>query len=233
MPHIEHYKIGKVEVPSTTDITSLYPKPWLLPWVKREALKWAELHQHQDVGLVDFVKACLHRHNIIRETSAQFGNKVHEFFDNFMRGMPIEELALDEEMAPFLESLVKWKNEGGYEPVAIEPHYESRAHMYHGSPDLIVKKDGELWVVDYKVRKEVGHDVWMQLASYAMLWNENNNHEPITKGMVLLFNPQTGELRKILMQENLTLFVDPFLHLREVYDFYNRKGKWSWLRKRS
>ena len=86
-----------------------------------------------------------------------------------------------------------WCTQFSFEPIAVEPNLVSEKWQYGGTPDVIGKVLGELCVIDWKTGKTY-EDLFLQLAAYKVLWEENNPTMPIIGGFHVLRMPKNEDV---------------------------------------
>jgi len=86
-----------------------------------------------------------------------------------------------------------WCKQFSFEPIAVEPNLVSEEWQYGGTPDVIGKVLGELCVIDWKTGKTY-EDLFLQLAAYKVLWEENNPTMPIIGGFHVLRMPKNEDV---------------------------------------
>ena len=115
-----------------------------------------------------------------------------------------------------------------YKPelIATEYHLFSDVHEYAGTADLVIKLFDKVWLVDIKTSNSIHTSYDLQLASYAMAWNETHN-EPIEATAILWLKSSARsagkkdkiqgkgwELREISdIEKNFSMF-------KSIYDIY-------------
>ena len=166
--------------PSVTSILNYFPKNHFFhSWLK-------------DVG---------HNSDIIAAKAAGEGTQVHTAIDSFLNG---NEITWIDEFGNAKYSLDVWKmilkfaefwNTHKPELVATEYHLFSDEHEYAGTGDLIMRINGELWLLDIKTSNSLHTSYNLQLAAYAQAWNETHN-EKITRTGILWLKASTRKEAK-------------------------------------
>lgn len=167
--------------PSVTTVLSYFPKDkFFETWMK-------------DVG---------HNADLVMRRAGEEGTQVHEAIESYLKG---EEVTWLNEWGNTKYNLLVWKMIlkfvdfwETYQPELVE----SEVHLFSdelkvaGTADLIVRINGELWLLDIKTSNSL-HDTYdLQLACYAQSWNECFA-EPIQRmGIIWLKAMTRGESRK-------------------------------------
>jgi hypothetical protein len=144
----------------------------------------------------DWLKDVGHNAEIIVNKAAAEGTQVHNAIEDFLNGNEIKWL---DEYGTIKYSLDVWKmilkfadfwNKHKPELIATEYHLFSDKHKYAGTADLVVKIKNKLWLLDIKTSNSLHTSYDLQLASYAMAWNENHT-EPIEETGILWLKAST------------------------------------------
>jgi len=109
--------------------------------------------------------------------------------------------AMDKEVVECAKALQKWLTTASLEVIEAEFDVKSVKNRFHGRADLIARdtKTKELYIVDFKVKpKELNFDVAMQLAAYALAYNEMRGVDPSSPdfcrlGLVVQVKYENGE----------------------------------------
>jgi hypothetical protein len=114
--------------------------------------------------------------------------------------------------------------------VAIEPHLICNAHKFAGTADMIVRQSYSpgLWVGDWKTSFHKSDSHPLQLAAYAMAWNENNPDRAIDQGFIARVDKKSDECRvKIDEYLGLKKYFPVILALRQMWDYTEHEGIWK------
>jgi hypothetical protein len=197
--------------PSVSSILNYFPKnQFFHSWLK-------------DVG---------HNSDIIASKAAGEGTQVHNAIESFLAG---NEITWIDEYGNVKYNLDVWRmilkfadfwNTYKPELIATEYHLFSDVHEYAGTADLVIKLFDKVWLVDIKTSNSIHTSYDLQLASYAMAWNETHN-EPIEATAILWLKSSARsagkkdkiqgkgwELREISnIEKNFSMF-------KSIYDIY-------------
>src|SRR5690606_19804153 len=105
-----------------------------------------------------------------RDDAGVRGNVLHDYAEALLKG---EEIEVDEEHIPVMESALNFMDDWHIEPLLIEAPCASRVHKYAGTLDLIAKfrhpETGEAGtaIFDWKSGKALYPEYAWQLAAYA------------------------------------------------------------------
>jgi hypothetical protein len=132
-----------------------------------------------------------------RDSAADAGTLAHAMVEAHIRGQKIDTSAYPQEI--FDKALVafnaflEWAGGSKLKPQETELALISEAHRYGGCLDSMLV-NGKLSLGDWKTSNDVYDDHWVQLAGYAILWEENFPGRPIEGGYhICQFNKIGGE----------------------------------------
>ena len=211
MPHVD-YEVNGVKYPSATELTSLLPQPWLMAWYK------ASVKKHGWRGW---------QKNLAQsKRGATIGTEIHSLIESFIRKEPyIPSGKYESQM--FADALYDAVNPLVEEYVAIEPHLVSEKLKLHGTADMIVRMEltPGLWVGDWKSAAGKSETHPIQLAVYAMLWNETHPDQQIDQGFIARIDKKSKRLGvHIDRYAPLSQYFPVVLALREIYRYMNEVG---------
>jgi len=143
-----------------------------------------------------FLKDVGYNADIIAAKAAFEGSQVHNAIEKLIKGEQIEwidpqgnALYTLEVWKMILKFVDFWKT---YHPtlIAVEYHLFSDEHEYAGTADLICKINNKLWLIDIKTSNSLHTSHELQLAAYAMAWNETHS-EPIEQTGIMWLKAAT------------------------------------------
>lgn len=161
-------KIGPL--PSVTDALRVIDKPAIGTWAKTETAKcalrnWDMLSEMRVAGGDDAAVAWLSRiPDYQRDVAARLGSSVHRLFEMAMRG---GEITPTEEERPFVEAARNFIADYNPKIESMEKGIINVTRGFGGTYDLLLKLDGERWLVDLKTSKGTYGETALQLAAYA------------------------------------------------------------------
>lgn len=172
------YRREEKYYPSVTSILNYFPKnQFFHSWLK-------------DVG---------HNSDIIAAKAAAEGTQVHNAVESFLNG---EEIQWLDEFGNAKYSMEVWKmilkfaefwNTHKPKLVTAEYHLFSDIHEYAGTADLVVRWKDELWLLDVKTSNSLHTSYDLQLAAYAIAWNETHDEKITQTGIIWLKASTRGE----------------------------------------
>jgi hypothetical protein len=116
----------------------------------------------------------------IYDTATVPGTIAHYLIECHLKEQdPIMDLAWsDEDIAKgrvAFENFITWTKQFKFKPVkdGVEPNLISEKHQYGGTPDVIAEVMGKLTLTDWKTSKDLYANIFLQLAAYQQLVEEN------------------------------------------------------------
>jgi hypothetical protein len=171
------YKKGDNHYPSVTTILQCYPKgKYFENWLK-------------DVGWTA---------DIIAKKSADEGTQVHTAIEKYLEG---EKIIWIDDKGISLYSLDVWKMVlkfhefwTNYKPELLgsEIHLISDKYKIAGTTDLVVRINGEIWLLDLKTSKQIHTTHDLQISAYAKCWNETFEEKIQRVGIIWLKSSKHG-----------------------------------------
>jgi hypothetical protein len=205
--------------PSVSSILNYFPKnKFFHEWLK-------------DVG---------HNSDVIAAKASSEGTQVHNAVEEFLNGTEINWI---DEQGNAKYSLEVWKmilkfaefwNTYKPELIATEYHLFSDNHKYAGTADLIVKINNQTWLLDIKTSNSLHTAYNLQLAAYAVAWNETHNNLIERTGILWLKAATRGEGKGDSIQgkgwqlkavDGIASNMEMFLKIRDIYNLENPESK--------
>jgi len=179
MPHpIGGYKINGVKVPGVTTILGRFKDSGGLLYWAFEQGKAAE--RGEIAKLYDR-----------RDEAAESGTLAHMFVEAHNNGTELPDTSdYPEEVVrqarQGYENYLHWEESNLLQITHQEIELVSTAHKFGGCIDAIgIDPRGKKCLIDWKTSNSIYQDYLVQLAAYALLWNENYPDDPITGGFHL------------------------------------------------
>jgi hypothetical protein len=166
-----YYFNGKGPYPSVTTVIGVMDKPAVVIWKAREtarAILTAPDTYLTDAPLDERINRAVKEADKARDTAAKLGSSIHLLADMASRATEKATGAFDvgEEAQPYLAAFRGFL--GRYSASSIVSSEKSvlSENGYAGTYDLIMRIDGELWLVDIKTSKGYYPEYGLQLAAY-------------------------------------------------------------------
>lgn len=155
-----------------------------------------------------------------REKAADAGTAAHAMVEADIKGEPFDASPYaDEILEPArmaFGAYKEWTDQTKLKPVATEVPLVSEAYQFGGCLDAMLV-NGKLSLGDWKTSNAVYADYLIQLAAYAILWEENHPFEPIEGGFHLLRFSKGGDFSHHFYPK-LDEAKRAFVLMRELYD---------------
>lgn len=115
------------------------------------------------------------------ERAAKQGTNVHEAIEALLKGEKIEwkDYTLDE--WKMILRFEEFYNSSNMLIIAAEVNIVSTTIGVGGTIDIVCKINGERWLIDTKTSGDIYDNHFVQLATYAMMWNEKYPDERIDR----------------------------------------------------
>ena len=161
---------GEIVPGSTTIIDSQlgWNKRILIAWARREALAGKDPDK-------------------ILEQAGDIGGAVHKMIEAHIKGI-LEDIATEPDLTDYSQAnidkaetafiaFLDWEQRNNLIYVASEKQVVSEAYRYGGTIDILGRQDGKLWLIDPKSSKGIYAEFIVQVASYKMAYQEQENEK--------------------------------------------------------
>jgi hypothetical protein len=158
---------------------------------------------YKGYGFNEWLKQVGYNADEIMRKAGEQGTNVHNMIEAYLQGFKIS--WIDENNKPrytlnewqmfckFIEFFEKYKPELMVQEFTLV----SDKLRFGGTVDFIGKINGEIWLLDWKTSNYLHKTYELQLAAYAMAWNELNPENKIQRTGILWLNSATrGEDKK-------------------------------------
>lgn len=163
------YRLDGKHVPSVTTILGVVNKPGLPKWSARTVAEHVADHPEavdalRPLGRDAVVNALKEVPWKRRDDAAHRGTTLHDIAERLVLG---EEVDVDEDLVPVVESTLAFLDAWDVRPVAVERIVANREHWYAGKFDLVADTKGGRAILDYKSGKAIYAGAAFQLSAYA------------------------------------------------------------------
>jgi hypothetical protein len=197
MPHLNNYIGSDGSVwPSATELTALLPSSWIMAWYKSAVKK------HGWRGW----QKCLAQ----TKRGGAIGTEVHSLIQSFINVHEPFKASGKYNSEQFADVLFDKVNPMVEAYIAIEPHLKSETLKIHGTADAIVRLEYTpgLVVLDWKTSAQKSETHPIQLAIYALCWNEEHPDQLIDQGFIARVDKKS---------KKLTVHIDEYRPLSQYY----------------
>lgn len=218
-PVKHRYKINGEYANGVTTALSVIAKPQLIWWAAGEAANHfkANLVPGQALDELQIQSLCEEArkaHNKKRDKAADAGTYVHNWIEDFVNGenpaMPI-----NADLKRVINDFLEWWEKSDIEVISSEQVFCSPTRMLAGTADLVCKVDGKLTIMDWKTGSGIYPEMFMQMAAYALMWEEEHPDQPIERLHVV--NASLKNMFQDQYREDIQLFKDAYLEALALY----------------
>lgn len=218
-PVKHRYKINGEYANGVTTALSVIAKPQLIWWAAGEAANHfkANLVPGQALDELQIQSLCEEArkaHNKKRDKAADAGTYVHNWIEDFVNGenpaMPI-----NADLKRVINDFLEWWEKLDIEVISSEQVFCSPTRMLAGTADLVCKVDGKLTIMDWKTGSGIYPEMFMQMAAYALMWEEEHPDQPIERLHVV--NASLKNMFQDQYREDIQLFKDAYLEALALY----------------
>lgn len=218
-PVKHRYKINGEYANGVTTVLSVIAKPQLIWWAAGEAANHfkANLVPGQALDELQIQSLCEEArkaHNKKRDKAADAGTYVHNWIEDFVNGenpaMPI-----NADLKRVINDFLEWWEKSDIEVISSEQVFCSPTRMLAGTADLVCKVDGKLTIMDWKTGSGIYPEMFMQMAAYALMWEEEHPDQPIERLHVV--NASLKNMFQDQYREDIQLFKDAYLEALALY----------------
>jgi len=238
LEHSYQDKDSGIFYPSCTQVTGLFPKPYLIKWSTKQNYlymkeNWDVNQQYTEYGKEQLLKKARFRYQEKSKESTDFGKLVHGWLENHIKGHPDLPLPKGGERAITL--FLDWEEKNIEEWLATEMMVGSSEYRSAGTLDAVaVLKGGITSLIDHKTSNEISPEYNIQTAFYwAGLKEMGFSTDSRTiirypKGLIRNFyDKSTGRYKEEEdVLEVKTVMSDVMDDLRV---FKNLREEWDWL----
>lgn len=206
--HSTYFNKDGIEVASATSILKILNKPSLSKWANYLGFK------RQNVD------------DVLRESSEK-GTLVHEvlncyIFEKMFIYIPKNEY--EKQMVKIiLDNFITWYKTADFKPIFGEKHMV--CDKFGGTVDMYCELDGKKTILDFKTSKSFYSSMFLQLAGYTYMMEENGYE--VDQVCIMLINENCCKT-KIISREMLDEYINIFLLLVELfYKIYDINLEWK------
>ena len=205
----KQFEKGEI-VPGVTTIINGqlgWNKNILIAWARREALAGNDPDK-------------------IRDEAADSGTCTHYHVECHIKGIEPDlkdftQEQIDKGETGFL-AFLEWEKDNKLEYEKLEFGVVSETYRYGGTVDIIARKNGSLWMLDLKTSKAIYPGHIIQLAAYAMAYEEQECVR-LNEQHILQLSKKDGSFQHHkISDQQITDGWEVFKRCRELYDFQKK-----------
>lgn len=235
-----HYKHPgeRKHIISVTAVTGMLDKSrFLIPWATglardhlRSYFEKSATGKFTIEQLIPVVDEACEKHASVKAAAAGIGDKVHEYAEAFglaeLEGKESPEIPKDAlpEVVNGINAFLGWVLENEVVFEKTEKIVYSKRHDFAGTFDLVAQVNGRRMLIDYKTSKRVYDEYAIQLAGYAIAYEEETGDKPDLSA-ILHFDKETGKVAlHEYAPESIELNKKLFLHMLEAKKIIKEAG---------
>lgn len=175
-----HSLNGKPLTGVTSLIDKTLSKPALIPWAVKTTIEWIQNNcplQSSIDGTSAYIVTKLDLENAKKEHSKRktdagdWGTRVHSSCEQWcITG----ELPVDEDILPSVMNFVNFIQDNGFVVKGVERNVWSKEWWIGGIFDLVLEKDGKVYIADIKTSSGIYDSHFIQMGAYYKCILENN-----------------------------------------------------------
>lgn len=218
-PVKHRYKINGEYSNGVTTALSIIAKPQLIWWAAGEAANHVKENlvpgeSLDELQIQELCEGARKAHNRKKDKAADAGTYVHNWIEDFVNGknpaMPI-----NENLQRVITDFKQWWDKTDIEVISPEQVFCSPTLMLAGTADLVCRVDGKLTIMDWKTGSGIYPEMFMQMAAYALMWEEEHPDQPIERLHVV--NCSVKNMFQDQYREDVGLFKEAYLEALALY----------------
>lgn len=246
------YKLDGQSCPSvTTMLKAGYPTSMgIINWFKRQTsialydtlstLRFGEAWPTTEEEKKEIFKKAESAHEGVAQEAADIGTVVHGFSELWSQGKTNEADALLDKVRgvekwPLISNCISqfldWYSKNKGELVSVEALVASPTHLFAGKFDRLDRVNGKLRLRDYKTSKAIFLDMFIQLGTYKLGFQEWSNLN-IEELEIIRFGKEDGAFETLLITDpkEIQMFVDQGIRCRQTVAFMkmNDDERFDW-----
>ena len=213
------YYINGEKANGVTTALGIIAKPFLIYWAARMASDYVKANivpgkSLDELEIQDLVEGARTAHSKRRDGAADKGTYVHNWIEAFVREGEQPAMPVAPQLREVIESFLKWWETMGIEPVTPEIKLCSPTLQLAGTADLLCRVDGKLTIMDWKTGKGIYPEMFLQLAAYALMYEEEFG-EKIEQ--LYIVNASIDNMFQTQVSDQLDLLKKTYLNALALY----------------
>lgn len=159
-------------------------------------------------------------HTKKRDSAGDTGKTFHKLLEDAMNDW-IEEGTPIYTENDIANKVINWLYDNGYKPVKSELPVYSESLFYAGITDILLEKNGEYFVGDFKTGNSIQPTAFIQCGAYSYAMKEMKLYKPI--GVVVIHIPkgkQFSPARHTFIRYDILELEETWLHIFKAYLMY-------------
>lgn len=213
------YKINGKTANGVTTAKDIIAKPFLLFWAVNKACEYVKANITPGVALDELdiqklLQGAKTAHKDFAGSAADMGTYVHNWIEEFVNGEN-PDMPTNERLQRVINDFLEWWNNTNVEVIHAERMLCSPKYMLAGTPDLVCKVDGKMTIMDWKTGSGIYPDMFLQLAAYALMWEEEFPDQPIEQ--LYIVNASVRNMFQTDVRTEVDFFKKMYLEALALY----------------
>lgn len=192
------YKLNDKPLTGVTTILNVIAKPALIPWAVKTMEDWIKTNCKKLPGKYGWevteeeLKEAKSAHRKKMEKAGDIGTEAHKWIENWIK--KIDQPEPENEMVKkMVNHFMTWARDNKVEFLESEKRVYSKKHWFAGTCDLVLKKDGKIYIGDLKTSSGIYPEYFWQTAGYQLAIQEMGNY-PKIEGHIIINCTKTGNI---------------------------------------
>jgi len=172
-----HTLNGKPLTGVTSLIDKTLSKPALIPWAVKMCTEYIQKNCELDTfyyrvtedDLINAKKA----HTMFKERAGDWGTRVHNACEIWAKTGQLPLSTEDTDILPSVSNFVKFIEDNGFKILDVERNVWSKKWWIGGIFDLVLEKDGKVYIADIKTSSSIYDSHFIQMGAYYQCILEN------------------------------------------------------------
>lgn len=218
-PVKHRYKINGEYAYGVTTALSVIAKPQLIWWAATMAADHVKANLVPGVGLdeLEIQELCdgaRKAHNRKKDKAADAGTYIHNYIEDFVNGKNPSR-PINPQLNRVIDDFMQWWEKTNIEVISAEQVFCSPTLKLAGTADLVCKVDGKLTIMDWKTGSGIYPEMFLQLAAYAIMWEEEHPDQPIEQ--LYIVNASVKNMFQTDKSDQLEFFKKGYRQALELY----------------
>lgn len=178
---------------SVSAITGIVDKPQLKQWAVNCACNWLLKQNKIGESEIEHIRKFWSEES---DQALETGKQLHTYLENFVNykinNGEKPSFPEDDKARRSVGAFLNWYTQDNVQFIASEMFVYSRNHNYVGTLDILYRKNGKLYLADWKTSKDIYPDYINQVVGYAIAYEEEFN-EKVDCLAINRFDKDTGE----------------------------------------
>lgn len=213
------YKINGERAFGVTTALGIIDKSFLKFWAVNKAVEYVKANivpgqPLDELEIQSILQGAKDAHKTYAGSAADMGTYVHNWIEEFVKGEN-PELPTNPKLLKTINDFKEWWDKTDVEVLHAERMLCSPTHMLAGTPDLICRVDGKLTIMDWKTGGGIYPDMFLQMAAYAMMLEEEYPDQKVEQLYVV--NASIRNMFQTEVRTEVEFFKEMYLQALTLY----------------